>query len=62
MQWVKPTFVAQIRFVEWTGEGRLRHRRFLGCVLTRIRRMSGASDHAGSYVGARLTLTSVLPG
>ncbi|HET7239214.1 MAG TPA: non-homologous end-joining DNA ligase [Terrimicrobiaceae bacterium] len=30
MQWVKPALVAQIRFVEWTAEGRLRHAAFLG--------------------------------
>jgi bifunctional non-homologous end joining protein LigD len=30
MQWVKPQLVAQIRFVEWTAEGRLRHAAFLG--------------------------------
>jgi bifunctional non-homologous end joining protein LigD len=30
MQWVKPSLVAQIRFVEWTAEGRLRHASFLG--------------------------------
>ena len=30
MQWVRPTAVAQIRFVEWTGEGHLRHAAFLG--------------------------------
>jgi bifunctional non-homologous end joining protein LigD len=30
MQWVKPTLVAQIRFVEWTAEGHLRHAAFLG--------------------------------
>ena len=30
MQWVKPKLVAQIRFVEWTAEGRLRHAAFLG--------------------------------
>ena len=30
MQWVKPQLVAQISFVEWTGENRLRHARFLG--------------------------------
>jgi bifunctional non-homologous end joining protein LigD len=28
MQWVKPELVAQIRFVEWTAEGRLRHAAF----------------------------------
>jgi bifunctional non-homologous end joining protein LigD len=30
MQWVKPKLVAQIRFVEWTNDGRLRHAAFLG--------------------------------
>jgi bifunctional non-homologous end joining protein LigD len=30
MQWVKPELVAQVRFVEWTSEGRLRHAAFLG--------------------------------
>jgi bifunctional non-homologous end joining protein LigD len=27
---VKPKLVARIGFVEWTGDGKLRHRRFLG--------------------------------
>ncbi len=30
MQWVMPKLVAQIRFVEWTAEGHLRHASFLG--------------------------------
>jgi DNA ligase D-like protein (predicted ligase) len=30
MQWLKPKLVAQIRFVEWTGDGHLRHAAFLG--------------------------------
>jgi bifunctional non-homologous end joining protein LigD len=30
MQWVKPTLVAQVRFVEWTADGLLRHPAFLG--------------------------------
>jgi bifunctional non-homologous end joining protein LigD len=30
MRWVKPQLVAQIRFVEWTADGRLRHSMFLG--------------------------------
>lgn len=30
MQWTQPQLVAQIRFVEWTAEGRLRHAAFLG--------------------------------
>ena len=29
MEWVKPELVAQIRFVEWTAEGRLRHAAFM---------------------------------
>jgi bifunctional non-homologous end joining protein LigD len=29
-QWVRPELVAQIRFVEWTAENRLRHAAFLG--------------------------------
>ena len=29
-QWVRPELVAQIRFVEWTAESRLRHAAFLG--------------------------------
>jgi bifunctional non-homologous end joining protein LigD len=30
MQWVKPEIVVQVRFVEWTAEGRLRHAAFVG--------------------------------
>jgi len=30
MQWVTPVVVAQVRFVEWTAEGHLRHSAFLG--------------------------------
>ena len=30
MQWLKPKAVAQIRFVEWTADGHLRHAAFLG--------------------------------
>ena len=30
MQWVRPSVVAQIRFVEWTADGHLRHAAFLG--------------------------------
>lgn len=30
MRWVRPKLVAQVRFVEWTAEGRLRHAAFLG--------------------------------
>jgi bifunctional non-homologous end joining protein LigD len=30
MRWVRPQVVVQIRFVEWTAEGRLRHAAFMG--------------------------------
>jgi len=30
LQWTKPEVVAQIRFVEWTADNRLRHAAFLG--------------------------------
>jgi bifunctional non-homologous end joining protein LigD len=30
MQWVRPRLIAQVRFVEWTEEGHLRHASFLG--------------------------------
>ena len=30
VHWVKPRLVAQIGFAEWTGDGKLRHPRFLG--------------------------------
>ncbi len=30
IRWVNPRLVAQIRFTEWTHEGRLRHAKFLG--------------------------------
>lgn len=30
IRWVRPELVAQIRFVEWTAQGRLRHAKFLG--------------------------------
>jgi bifunctional non-homologous end joining protein LigD len=42
MHWVRPKIVAQIRFVEWTAEGHLRHASFLGLredkAATRVRR------------------------
>ena len=28
--WVKPQLVAQIEFVEWTGDNHLRHSKFIG--------------------------------
>jgi bifunctional non-homologous end joining protein LigD len=42
MRWVRPALVAQVRFVEWTEEGHLRHAAFLGVrsdkAPTRVRR------------------------
>jgi bifunctional non-homologous end joining protein LigD len=29
-RWLKPELVAQIEFLEWTGENHLRHTRFVG--------------------------------
>ena len=30
MRWTQPKLVVQIRFVEWTADGRLRHASYLG--------------------------------
>ena len=38
MHWTKPQLVAQIRFVEWTAEHRLRHAAFLGLRLDKSAR------------------------
>jgi bifunctional non-homologous end joining protein LigD len=38
MHWTKPQLVAQIRFVEWTAENRLRHAAFLGLRLDKSTR------------------------
>jgi len=38
MQWVRPLLVAQIRFVEWTSEGHLRHAAFLGLRTDKVAR------------------------
>jgi bifunctional non-homologous end joining protein LigD len=37
--WIKPKLVAEIAFAQFTGDGRVRHASFLGCVRTRRRRM-----------------------
>jgi bifunctional non-homologous end joining protein LigD len=29
-RWLKPALVAQIEFLEWTGENHLRHTKFVG--------------------------------
>ncbi len=38
MRWIRPRVVAQIRFVEWTAEGHLRHAAFLGLRLDKSAR------------------------
>lgn len=38
MRWLRPTIVAQIRFVEWTADGHLRHAAFLGLRLDKAAR------------------------
>jgi len=35
MQWVEPAVSLQVRFVEWTAEGQLRHAAFVGVRRTR---------------------------
>jgi bifunctional non-homologous end joining protein LigD len=30
VHWVRPELVAEVAFSEWTGDGRLRHPRFVG--------------------------------
>ena len=44
--WVKPKLVAQVAFAEWTGDGRLRHPRFVG-----LRRDKKARDVARERPG-----------
>lgn len=38
-QWLKPVVVAQVRFVEWTADGHLRHAAFLGLRLDKPARV-----------------------
>lgn len=47
--WVKPTVVVQIRFVEWTAQGRRRHASYLGLrpdkdARQRVARLRGDDD------------------
>jgi bifunctional non-homologous end joining protein LigD len=49
MQWVMPSLVAQVRFVEWTEDGHLRHASFLGVrddKPARLVRREGSQGHA----------------
>ena len=38
MQWTKPQLVAQIRFLEWSAENRLRHAAYLGLRMDKVAR------------------------
>jgi bifunctional non-homologous end joining protein LigD len=50
MQWLKPTQVAQVRFVEWTADGHLRHAAFLGLREDK----KGEGSQSGRCEGARV--------
>jgi bifunctional non-homologous end joining protein LigD len=52
--WVKPQFVAEIRFTEWTKDGLLRHPSFLG-----LREDKGASDVVRETAAQGLQHTSL---
>ena len=52
MQWVKPKLLAQIRFVEFTAEGHLRHAAFLG-----LRSDKDAKDVKGEHYAIRRSRT-----
>ena len=45
IQWVKPKLVAQVRFVEWTADGLLRHSAFFGLRGSQRGSQSGGTDH-----------------
>ena len=44
MQWLRPKLAAQIRFVEWTADGHLRHAVFLGLRTDKRDRHDPAGD------------------
>ena len=51
MRWLRPSLVAQVRFVEWTGDGHLRHAAFLGLRADKrardVRRETGQAPEPG---------------
>jgi ATP dependent DNA ligase C terminal region len=51
MHWTKPQLVAQVRFVEWTAENRLRHAAFLGLRGDKSARACGGSLSAPAELG-----------
>jgi bifunctional non-homologous end joining protein LigD len=54
MQWTKPVLVVQIRFVQWTADGRLRHASFLG-----VREDKTAKDvHREAYLDQKPPLSA----
>jgi ATP-dependent DNA ligase len=44
-RWVKPVLVAQIEFLEWTGEHHLRHTKFIALREDKPAREVSASSH-----------------
>ena len=62
MQWVQPELVAQIRFVEWTAEGRLRHAAFLGLRSDKRARGAAVPDFQSRPRVARPTARPIITG
>jgi ATP-dependent DNA ligase len=58
MQWVRPELVAQVRFVEWTAEGGLRHAAFTGAAL-RQERARGAAEISAPYSAQPLDVSAI---
>ena len=54
MRWVRPRLVAQIRFVEWTAEGHLRHAAFLGLRTDKEVRAVTRENHGTTTTRRRL--------
>jgi bifunctional non-homologous end joining protein LigD len=58
VHWVKPELVCEIGFTEWTGDGRLRHPRFMGLRRDKrpeevVRERPGAGDQAARAAARR---------
>jgi DNA ligase D-like protein (predicted ligase) len=47
VHWARPKLVGQVAFAEWTGDGRLRHPRFLGLRFDKAARSVGRETPAG---------------
>ena len=70
-RWVRPRFVAQVAFTEWTSDNRLRHPSFLGLREDKrvsevvrekpVKRPSGVGRPASGVEGAKRTTSAVFP-